>query len=300
MRVYTTLGIKMRTTALAKADTGPSYAALRLHLSETTEELEDLRAALDTRLATLEAALANPDACDSLETLVIELARVATTEAEAAAARACLEAQLAASEQVTAVHADAQRLVQAERAAGHAIRAQFEDAQATLQAQLEDAQATIQSDSEAAAKLRRDLDELRSALEGERTAGRALRRTLEEAEQRVFVVESVKELEVSGVREELGSELAAQRAAAAQLEHAVEELRLELGAAREAAHKGRTDFEAGQLRIETVERQAAEIERARRDASARAEAALQERAALAAELEAAHKAAEQRLADVEA
>src|SRR5205809_689857 len=116
----------MPTAALAQADTGPSYAALRIHLSETTEELEDLRVALDAKLATLEAALANPDDCASLETLVIELARVATTEAEAAAARTCLEAQLAASEQVTAVHADAQRLVQAERTAGHAIRAQFE------------------------------------------------------------------------------------------------------------------------------------------------------------------------------
>ncbi|PYR43610.1 MAG: hypothetical protein DMF95_25410, partial [Acidobacteria bacterium] len=233
----------MRSAAFAKADTGPSYAALRLRLSETTGELEDLRTALDARLATLEAALANPDECESLETLVIELARVATTEAEAAAARACLEAQLAASEQVTAVHADAQRLVQAERTAGHAIRAQFEDAQATLQAQLEEARATLQSDSEAGAKLRRDLDELRTALDGERTAGRALRRTLEETEQRVFVVESVKELEVSGVREELGNELAAQRAETARLERALQQFRLELGAARDAAaQKGRTDF----------------------------------------------------------
>jgi len=162
-------------------------------------------------------------------------------------------------------------LVQAERAAGHAIRAQFEDAQATLQAQLEDAQATLQSDSEAAAKLRRDLDELRTALEGERTAGRALRRTLEEAEQRVFVVESVKELEVSGVREELGNELAAQRAETARLERALQQFRLELGAARDAAaQKGRTDFESAQVRIEAAEHRAAELDGARRDADARA------------------------------
>src|SRR5438046_9921127 len=109
MRVHSTLGIKMRTTALAKADTGPSSAALRLRLSETTGELEDLRTALDARLATLEAALANPDECESLETLVIELARVATTEAEAAAARACPEAQRAASGPAPAVPPDAQR-----------------------------------------------------------------------------------------------------------------------------------------------------------------------------------------------
>ena len=51
----------------------PSDAAVR--------ELDSLRAQLDTRLAALEAALAHPEKHAALDTLVVELARVATAEA---------------------------------------------------------------------------------------------------------------------------------------------------------------------------------------------------------------------------
>ena len=62
---------------------------LKQYLSDTARrEIEALRAELDSRLLALEAALAHPDPHESLETLVIELARVATTEAEASVARA--------------------------------------------------------------------------------------------------------------------------------------------------------------------------------------------------------------------
>ena len=56
-------------------------------------ELDALRTALDQRLAALEAGLANPDGSEALENLVIELARVATAEADATATRVCLQAR---------------------------------------------------------------------------------------------------------------------------------------------------------------------------------------------------------------
>ncbi|MCU1382384.1 MAG: hypothetical protein JWL71_1081, partial [Acidobacteria bacterium] len=57
-------------------------------------ELDALRAELEARLAALERALTHPEPGVSLEKLLMDLARTATAEAEAAAARATLEAQL--------------------------------------------------------------------------------------------------------------------------------------------------------------------------------------------------------------
>ena len=61
-------------------------------------------------------ALAHPDPKTSLEELVLDLARVATAEAQAAAARASLAAQADAQDQAAGVCADAQRSVETERA----------------------------------------------------------------------------------------------------------------------------------------------------------------------------------------
>jgi hypothetical protein len=58
------------------------------------------RADLDTRLTALENALTSPDECDSLETLITDLARVAMDEAEAATRRAIFEAQADGQAQV--------------------------------------------------------------------------------------------------------------------------------------------------------------------------------------------------------
>ena len=97
----------MTTAAFARADTSSPVAALRRHLADVTRELDGLRTALDTKLATLETALKNPGPDVSLEALVIDLARVATAEAEATAARACLQAKLAGEELVQAIRAEA-------------------------------------------------------------------------------------------------------------------------------------------------------------------------------------------------
>ncbi|HET6955296.1 MAG TPA: hypothetical protein VFI56_01905, partial [Vicinamibacterales bacterium] len=77
---------------------GSSQQAIRQSLlANARHELDTLRAELETRLAALETALALPNP-PALERLVIDLARVATAEAESAAVRATLEAQTQAQD----------------------------------------------------------------------------------------------------------------------------------------------------------------------------------------------------------
>src|SRR4029078_10246844 len=62
----------MSTRVLSLADPPPPFDAPATSLSGTAmDELHALRAAFDARYAALEAALENPDACDSLESLVL-------------------------------------------------------------------------------------------------------------------------------------------------------------------------------------------------------------------------------------
>src|SRR5690349_13470891 len=77
-----------------------SPEAIRRVLSDAARRrLDRLRDELDRKLVALEAGLAHPDRHDSLEQLVIDLARAATLEAEAAAAQAALDAQVRADDQ---------------------------------------------------------------------------------------------------------------------------------------------------------------------------------------------------------
>ena len=270
----------MTKAAFAQADTGGSLTAVRRDLSETSQELENLRVALDAKLATLEAALASAEPSDSLETLVIDLARTATAEAEAAALRACLEVQLVAQEQVEAIRVEAEQSVETERTTVAAVHAHLEDLEATLQAE-----------RETAVLLRREIEEQQGALEGEREAGGALQRNLEEAEQRISAVESAKEVEVAGVREQLMNKLALQRADLEELERVLEKLRSDLRDAQDSVDKGLADSQAAQSSLEAAEREAAQIEIERQKALAEVEAAISDRDALTAQLEAARQEA---------
>src|SRR5262245_35216368 len=97
--------------------------ALRRYLAETAQrELDELRAEFDVRLAALETALSRRDPRTSLEHVVLDLARVATAEAEAAAQRASLEAQIHAETQAAAAEAETRRELESERASNAALR----------------------------------------------------------------------------------------------------------------------------------------------------------------------------------
>src|SRR5437764_9861895 len=133
----------------------PSPDTIRQYLAATAQrELDALRAQLDERLSALEAAIARPDQRGSLERLVLDLARVATAEAQSAAARATLEAQLHAQERATAAASEAQRLLAEERATTTALRFDLEQARAALDAE-----------QETAVRLRQESDRIRQAVE---------------------------------------------------------------------------------------------------------------------------------------
>jgi hypothetical protein len=107
----------MNTVAtLSSSGPGPSPDALRNYLSERSRtELDALRSELDARLSALENALTSPDDCDSLESLVIDLARVAMDEAEAATRRAIFDAQADAQAQIESARAEARTSIEAAR-----------------------------------------------------------------------------------------------------------------------------------------------------------------------------------------
>src|SRR4051812_4252891 len=213
----------MNSDPRAAAETTASAAGIAEHLSKVTGELERLRTALDTKLAKLEAALENPDTCPSLETLVIDLARVATREADATATRASLEARLVVED-----HVAAQRGAESDRAAVAALRADLGAARTALD-----------TERAASATLRHDVEELRTAVQTERAAERALRQAVEAAEQRVFVVETIKARELSELRDQLDLEHAAEhesnRAEVTRLETSMEALQAKLVAAQQDA-----------------------------------------------------------------
>jgi hypothetical protein len=83
--------------------------------------LEDLRHALTSRLAALETALADPGQSGSVERLMIELARVATSEAEASASRAWSEAAVKVRDQAAALRKTEDAL-ETERASGASVQ----------------------------------------------------------------------------------------------------------------------------------------------------------------------------------
>lgn len=188
-------------------------------------ELDTLRADLEVRLVALETALARPDQHHSIETLVFDLARAATLEAEAAASRAMLAAQIEAQERTGT--ADALRDLEAERNAVKALRAEFDQLRSRAEADLARMRAEHKELSEKLAAAQRDLS--------------AAQHDLKEARK---------------LADARASDLTFARDAA--------------GAAQaEAAARVKT-LEA---KIKTLEGQAAEAERIRRDAVARADAA---------------------------
>ena len=78
------------------------------------KEVEALRTSLESRLTALEKALADPGQHSLLESLILDLARVATDEAEATTRQAILAAQAAAQKVVEASRADAAKALEDE------------------------------------------------------------------------------------------------------------------------------------------------------------------------------------------
>src|SRR5262245_20740843 len=120
----------------------PSSAVITETSAERARrQLDSLRAAVESRLAALEAVLPDPMRGESLEGLILDLARVTTEESRATALKTALDAKLEADARV------AQAQTMAEESANRDRRVAAEAEQAAEQARqklagLEQAQAT--------------------------------------------------------------------------------------------------------------------------------------------------------------
>ena len=146
-----------------------------VHLLESAQrQLDALRATIDARLAELDAALADPSRTSSLTGLIVELARLATTEAQAAATRACL--QIRSDGEASMLEAEARNLaaVEAERKRASELRKHLDTAQKKLD--------LLETEQHAVLQAAREQTQL---LEAERASRGDLDRSLARLERQV-------------------------------------------------------------------------------------------------------------------
>ena len=139
--------------------------------SRGSNDLAALHAALDSRLAALEAALADPNDL-ALEGLILDLARAATEEAEAAARQATVQAQADADAQAGSAMSRAQ--------IAEAALASERHAGLELHRSLGAARSELEAAKQKLTTVSQELEHLRDAFSIERTT---LRSELSEAER---------------------------------------------------------------------------------------------------------------------
>ena len=244
-------------------------------------EIEALRAALEVRFAALETAFNRPDEGESLERLVLDLCRTATDEAQAAAQRACTQAQFDVEAQVAAVRAVAQKALDIERAAGAESRSAREQAVAALE-QERNANGTLRRMLEEARtafeRQRAALDEARVTLEAERAAAAKIGVALEDGERQRAGLEQER-IESRAARDQLAEDVERERKASSALRvmlgetrgalerthTALEEAREMLETERMATANGHSTFEDTQAALDTARQ---ELEAARQEIEA--------------------------------
>lgn len=218
------------------------------------QHLAALRTALDVRLAALEAALADPGRSESLAGLILDLARVATEEAQAAAAAACLDARRDADRHIAQARADGEKALDAERATHADLRRQveetrrqiadFEAEQARLHASSTELEAARARARATAADLERDLADARRQLEAERESLADARRQLEaERDSNAAVQQTV--ADVRRAQAATQADLDAQRAAELELRQLADRA----AEASAAANREKADIETAHDRL---------------------------------------------------
>ena len=238
-----------------------------------SDELEALHAALDSRLAALEAALADPNEC-ALESLILDLARTATQEAEANARRSSAQARAEADKQagsaLSQLHV-AEAALASERQAGLELHRSLGAARSELEAA-----------KQKVTTITNDLEHIRDAFAIERTT---LRSELSEAE-RCFAAADTLRQQAEEARSE---EVARERAIVQRLTDALTQARSELDAARQDVASRAADMEAARERADVAARNHADLTQALNEARARVEAVGQDRDHLKSELETARQ-----------
>ena len=211
-----------KRAASTTSPTDPSSLALNDHLSHSARrQLGALRSALENRLAALEEVLADPSRGESLEGLILDLSRVATEEAQAAAAQACLETRVEADTEIAALRASAKAALDAAQAAQRLAEATLEQERMELRRVVEQAQLEIhkQSDlltahAQLEVTLRADRERLEVEVVKQQSIAADLQRVVADAQQRLEA-----ERRSNADRQ---SALEGERAAAAELRRSAE------------------------------------------------------------------------------
>jgi chromosome segregation ATPase len=232
----------MNTATVSSSGTGPSPDALRNYLSERSRnELDALRSDLDERLQALENALTSPEDTESIETLVVDLARVAMDEAEASTRRAIFEAQADAQAQVDAARAEARTSIDAARTTAAALHRDLDNTRAstaTLQKELDEARSALKAERDSSSGLQKDLQKTKTALESERASIKALRREVEQAQAALKKAEESARVKVAEAKEAASNAVTeAEEAASAAMAEAEEAASTALRKAKEDANR---------------------------------------------------------------
>jgi hypothetical protein len=140
---------KRSASPTSTSDSSPH--ALNEHLSNSAQQhLAVLRRTLESRLKALEEVLADPSRGESLPGLILDLSRVATEEAQAAASQACLATRSEADKEIAALRASAKAALDAAQASLKSAQTSLAQEQATgadLRRAVE--QATVKSHKQA-------------------------------------------------------------------------------------------------------------------------------------------------------
>lgn len=137
-------------------------------------QLDALRAAIDSRLRELDSALADPASAPALPGLILELSRLATAEAQAAAARACLQIKHDSEATLLEQEARSAAAVDTERRAASELRRTLESVQKRLDVAETERHAAVEAAREQARQV-----------EGERNARLDLDRTITTLERQL-------------------------------------------------------------------------------------------------------------------
>jgi hypothetical protein len=254
------------------------------------KEVEALRTSLDSRLSALEKALADPKQHASLESLILDLARVATQEADATARQAVVAAQKAGEKLAAAARADATAALEAEKVESAALRQVIEGAKLALkqaEAALKEERRTADAAKRELASTRQEVAAIRESLEQERAAGASHQRDLDtalaalEGERRAAA-------DAAGANSELGRNLESVRGELAALRGEHDAVHRELDGARAELDSTRGERDAAQRDLNAARR---ELEEVRQDSDARTRTLSQSQADQEQAMKAAHDAA---------
>jgi chromosome segregation ATPase len=279
--------------------------SMKAQLSEAAQrQLDALRAAVDVRLAALEAVLADPSRGESLEGLVLDLARVATEEAEAAASRACIAIKLEAETEIAESRTSAEAALEQEREVISQLRRELEQAQQSIsdpdgdqtqeefRAVRQQLEVEIGVERAAAADLERTVADLQRQIEKERSSGAELREAAKRAEDKSttlaremataraahqeITTQLIRERETAAnlqqVHAQAQAQFEAERASIADLQRTAKDAVAKLEAERASAADLRRTAKEAQSQLEAERASMADVQRSATDSLAKLEA----------------------------